>query len=415
MSIPSDLPASGTSGHSLAAAIGIELRKAARQSRAPSAIVIGGGGFRARRGEKHFATVLILSFILLLPVASILTGVYLVFFSAAEFITEARIAIRHNDPKSAGMLSALSSTNFSPDVESAQLLKNYITSRGMVDAVNSSFNLRKAFGKADYLSRLSKPTTSEDLVRFWRKKIDATAEEQSGILILKVRAFSPEDSLSISESVLKQADIMINSLSDKMRQDSLQHSEQELSSAKSALTLALNKLRDSRNDQGIIDPEASAKSVASVVSALRVRLAELDQYLFVSKRGGVDVEKSPAVSSVLNEKLKLEYEIKSYEDATASKIADDTLATRIGALDEFSIQLAVTQERYKKAIANYETARLEADSNRIYLVAVSAPSLAESSDYYSKIGIQVSIFFLGLVIWGTFTGLAVLVRDHMAV
>ena len=92
----------------------------------------------------------------------------------------------------------------------------------------------------------------------------------SGIVTLIVRAFTPQDSLDITNKVMPESERFVNDLSGRARADSLRRAEFELTRAKNNLEDKVTTLRDLRNAEGIIDTGKTSDVMAQMMGDLRL-------------------------------------------------------------------------------------------------------------------------------------------------
>ncbi len=191
-------------GKDKAAAIGRALRRASRQARTPASIVSGGGGFRGTRRDRLFKLGLIATFVAIALVPALVAGIYYGLIASDQYATEARFSLRNGEPGISDMLGGLTGGGGSQQAQDSAIIADYIRSRAIVESLEGEAELRQLFsrGGVDYFSRFKTDKPIEDLVRYWRKRVDATYERMSGIITLQVRAFTPEDSMMLTQKIL---------------------------------------------------------------------------------------------------------------------------------------------------------------------------------------------------------------------
>ena len=87
----------------------------------------------------------------------------------------------------------------------------------------------------------------EDLVTYWRGQVDAFFDQSNGTIVVKARAFAPEDALKLAQGIIASSERLVNDLSARARSDALRNSENDVRQAERRLATALVKLSDFRD------------------------------------------------------------------------------------------------------------------------------------------------------------------------
>ena len=149
----------------------------------------------------------------------------------------------------------------------------------MMEVVNGALNLRQIFSneKIDFLSRFDPKESNEDLLRYWRRHVDAHIDSTSGILTVVVRAFTPQDSLNITNKIVSASEALVNDLTDRSRRDALRQAKIELQRANESLQEKIVAMRDARDAEGILDSGKTSEVMTRMLGDLRLELAHLEQ------------------------------------------------------------------------------------------------------------------------------------------
>jgi capsular polysaccharide transport system permease protein len=402
-------------GKSQAAAIARALRRAARQARLPASIVSGGTGFRGSRKDRLFKLGLVGSFVGIALVPALVAAFYYGLIASNQYATEARFSLRNGEPGLSDMLGGLTGGGGSQQTQDSEIIIEYARSRPMVESLESEIDLRQIFSPedADYLSRFKKPKPIEDLVRYWRKRVEAHYERMSGIITLEVRAFTPEDSLLLTQKIIDRCEKLVNDLSQRSRRDALDQATLELHRAEAQLKTATGGLREAQNLGGVLDATVEAEAVNKVITALRLELAKTQQQ--IGAQGDSVSADAPQVR-VLNSRAQiLQDQIGRYSNQIADKNqTGESLADRKRALDLKQTDLGVAMQRYVMASAAYENARLDLDAQKAYLSSFIKPMLATKATYPKRLWSWFLISGPALLAWMLVAGGGFLVRDYMA-
>jgi capsular polysaccharide transport system permease protein len=402
-------------GKNQAAAIARALRRAAREARMPASIVSGGTGFRRSRKDRLFTLGLVASFVAIVLLPAAVAGLYYGLIASDQYATETRFSLRSGEPGISDMLGGLTGGGGSQQAQDSAIIIDYARSRSMIESLEQQMDLRQIFSRdgLDYFSRFRKDKPIESLVRYWRKRIDAHYDKMSGIIALEVRAFTPEDSLLLTEKIVDQCEKLVNDLSQRSRRDALQQATLEFQRAEAQLKTATADMRETQNSQGILDVVVEAQAVNKIISQLRMELARAEQQ--IAGQGDTVSADAPQVR-VLNARVQtLQDQISKFSSQIADKKhGGESLADSKRALDLKQTDLGIAMQRYVMASVAFENARLDLETQRSYLAPFVKPMLATRATYPKRWWDWFLVSGPALLAWALIAGAGFLVRDHMA-
>jgi capsular polysaccharide transport system permease protein len=194
----------------------------------------------------------------------------------------------------------------------AYILESYVLSQGLLTELDTQLELKKHYQnpQADFISRLEEMPTAEEFLKYYRRVIDIRFDSATGILGLKVRAFSPEFAQSISRAILERSEKLINELRDRAMNDLLSLARNEVAVAEKRLAAARQQLKQFRQKSDLLDPQVAAGAVLGLVAELegqaakaRAELAEMRSYMQEESAGIVALK---ARSLALEQQAKVE-------------------------------------------------------------------------------------------------------------
>ncbi|MCX7899520.1 MAG: hypothetical protein N2444_05475 [Methylocystis sp.] len=404
----------------VAKSISRALRRAASRARAPVSIISGGGGFQARRGDRAFRLGIIISFALCVVAPLLVASIYWGLVASKQYVTESKFSLRSGE--SSPLDSALGSVNGS-NLQEGQVVVNYIKGRTIVEVLDKDLNLRKIYSRpgVDYFSSFDPEDPVEELEKYWKKRVDASIDLLTGIISVSVRAFTPEDSLAIMNQIIRRCEDLVNDLSTRSRRDALNLAKTELGRAEENLKKATTAMRDARNVEGVLDAPAAAEAITKIITQLRADLASVEESLALQRSAAA--ADSPVMRLTEARAQSLKKQIADYTaqiaDCTAQIASADagngeTMAHRAGVLSMRQTELDLANQRYALALAAFEGARVDLETQRAYLVPFLRPTLAEKS-LYPRRWIEWSIIVVPATLgWAVLLAIALVARDHMA-
>ena len=396
-------------------AISRALRRAARQSRQPAPLIVGGGGVRARRGDRVFRLGLIVSFVVMVALPALAATVYWGLIASKQYESEAKFTLRSGEASPLDALGGFAGLPTSRQAQDTQILANYIRSPAMIEAIEKSLDLRAIFQRpgVDYFSRLKTDAKIEEVEKYWRKRVDVDVKAASSIVTLDVRAFTPQDAELLTKTIVKLSEKLVNDITNRPRIDALNFAQAEMKRSESELLGATASMRDARNALGVLDAGAAAEAINKTLTILRVQLADAESDLAVQ---GPDAAESPQ-SRVLQSKIAaLKQQIAGYSAQIAGNGPQQgaNMADRASRLSSDQIRLDVARQQYVQATVAYQSARTNLETQQTYLAAFLQPVAAQESTYPRRWLEWLIIVGPCVLAWSLLAALAFQARDNMA-
>lgn len=300
--------------------------------------------------------------------------------------------------------------NSSTSREDAQILKEFINSRDMVERLDQRLNLKKIFyAQKDPIFALKEDASVEELVAYFKKAVKVSLDEQTMMLHVTSQGFSPELSLKLSQEILKLSNEFINQISNSIAAEQQVFAEKQYNEAKDKLDVARNAVLEYQNKNEIFDPELQANAVATLISGLQSNLAQLkteERTLL-----GYLTEEAPQVVAIKNQIESVEEQIET-ERGRLTSPNNAKLNQNVADFEALKAQVGFATDLYKLSLASLEKARLEASRNLKKLVVISAPRLAEDALYPRKMYISITSFILLNIVFGIGLLIHSIIREH---
>lgn len=353
-----------------------------------------------RRPWRH--RMIAMSFVALVALPSILGSAYLFLRAADQYESTTAFSVRAEDMSSnLGALAAFTQITSSQVPDSA-ILYDYIQSRALVEEVDADLDLRRLFNRVpdDLVFSLGQHPSGEEMLDYWQRMVSVTLDTRTNILELRVRAFTAQDAVDISNGVIAHSTALVNKLNSIAQSDASRYALEDLSEAETKLKELRLSIRKFRDANQIIDPSADVISQTGVLSALQSQLAaslvERASLVPIAQPGDPRLD-------VIDRRIEA---IRSQIAAERAAIGQPTASTPaltevIGQYEELLVDLEFAQNAYTAAMASAESARAEARRQSRYLAVHVTPALAEESRYPNR------WLFSGLILLATFASWAV--------
>ena len=358
----------------------------------------------------------LLSFVLLVALPTLAAAVYYFAVAADQYVAEFRFGLRSAEPIRTGPAAFLQTgpTPLQTAIDSYAVAQ-YIGSRAVIDDLGKSLDLRRMFSNpaADWPARLHPPVTIEELVLYWEGQVDAFFDPTNGTIVVRARAFTPADALSLAKAILGSSERLVNDLSARARDDALRNSEADVHGAERRLAAALVRLREYRDHEGLIDPHKAADANAALVGRLRDDLVRADTSLSTLREFMRDDAPAVKMIEARIEALKAQQSSVESEATDTANTRYQALSRLMGSYEELESERRFAETAYQHALEALDRARVNADRQQVYVADFVPPSLPEEALYPRRVRSVAIVFFAAFVAWAI-GGLTLRsVRDHL--
>jgi capsular polysaccharide transport system permease protein len=343
---------------------------------------------------------------------ALLAAVYFSLAASSIYVSEASFVLRSSNRTTlaSGFAGFLKFVGISTSEDETYAVHEFMTSRDALEQLSRDINLRAVYSRpeADALSRypnIFHGPLEEDFVRYMRQRIKVHLNPTTGMSMLAVQAFTPEDARAIAMRLLDISEVRVNELNERIRRDAIRVAEEEVQRAKQRLQQAQSDLTGFRNRELMIDPNESSVVVTQLIANLSEQLTRIETEIaetLVSSPGGPQLVALQSRAAALKEQITMQRE--RFADSS------DGLAGKIEAFERLKLDQEVAAKVLSSAILSLEDARNEARRKQLYLERIASPQLpdkaAEPRRLFSIVSIVALNLILLLVVWLMKTGIA---------
>ncbi|MCS0494515.1 hypothetical protein NVS89_05350 [Ancylobacter sp. MQZ15Z-1] len=389
-----------------------------------------------RKAHKRRSVGLWASFLLMVAVPTLAAGLYYGIFVSNQYQSEFRFAVRTQDFAPAGTTAAstaLGAAARSGIFTDSFLVVDYLSSRQAVQDLLKTVDLRAMYSHAgtDPLSRLRGADTMENLVSYWQSMIDASFDLATGLTLVRVRAFTPEDAYTIASTLVKQSEKLVNDISSRAREDAVRFAQADVNRAEERLRGARAALRQFRNIEQTPDAARTAGGTLDLAMKLRGELADQQSQL-ASLRTYMDPD-APTVKvlesriAATNKQIaSVEREIGkgAHDAATAGATTTDAttgvagsqpvLSDVLSKYEDLDLSRQFAEKYYDTTLSALELARSEAATQQTYVATYVQPAVAQASEYPQRLVSILIVFLAAGALWFISVMVFFSIRDHVA-
>ncbi|PIE12390.1 MAG: sugar transporter, partial [Rhodobacterales bacterium] len=218
------------------------------------------------------------SFFLLVAAPIAVLGYYMMGVAVEQYASTAGFSVRKEDVKSpAEVLGGIGSFLGGSGSGETDMLFEYIQSQELVAAIDDKLDLVAHYSApydVDPIFALNPDSSIEDLLVYWGRIVRITYDNGTGLMNLRVLAFTPEMAQNLAAEIISESQILVNQLNAQARSDSLGYAEQDLADAVARLKAAREALVAFRSRTQIVDPQSDLQGQMGILNSLQAQLAE---------------------------------------------------------------------------------------------------------------------------------------------
>ncbi len=365
----------------------------------------------ARRRRRH--TLLALTFLLwvLAPLGGVVWYLYTV--AKDQYASYVGFAVRTEEVSSGieilGGITELSGNSGSD----TDILYQFIQSRQMIEAVDARLNLKQIYSiEYDPVFALPEDATIEDMQQYWQRVVKVFYDTRSGLLELRVVAFSAPEAQQVAQAIVDESTNIINDLTAIARADTTRYAQDELTRSIERLKEARQAINTFRARTQIVDPLADTQGHLGLLNNLQTQLAtaliDLDMIRLTARENDPRIKQEERRVDVIRNRISEERNRFGSEQDTA----DDTYSRLVGEYEALAVDLEFANKSYLSSLAAYDTALAEAQRKSRYLAAYVQPTLAQSAEYPQRLLLSLLLGGALLLSWLIFCLIYYSVRDR---
>ncbi len=351
-------------------------------------------------------------------VPTLVAAVYYFGIASDMYMSEADFVVRGpGTAKSLSMASMLqtSSSGEQPGQDEALIVQQFIMSRDAVRQLAGHDDLRTALDRpeADVVSRFPGifywRNDFEALYKAYSRFVEVDIDGETGVSVLKVKAYRPEDAQRIAQALVAYSEALVNELNDRTRREALRSFQKEVDETQRGIAGIQAQLTSYRIKQQMLDPKSAAQGPLALLQVLNKERAGAQTQLADAVKNSPSSPQVPLLRTrvVSLDRLIAEERTKITGDSNSVAAAQ----TEYERLDE-ARKLAETQ--LASAYKSLEAARLDAQRQELFLETVAQPSLPDFPLYPKRVVSFSMVLASCLLAYGIAWLLVASVREHAA-
>ena len=352
---------------------------------------------------------------LIVIIPTLIAGIYLFGIASDLYVSEARFIVRsqaQNVPS--GLSALLQGSGLQTTSSDTFAVESFITSRDAVRGLEKSDHLRDVFGRngADFVTRfpnLISGSSFEALYKHYLFFVGVSVDSSTGVTMLEVKAYRPEDAQAIAQALLRHSEQLVNEMNARAENDAVQQARREVDEAEIKLVAVQQQLTAFRTREQILDPKLTSTGMYDTLNGLTAaRITTETQLAGLLK----DSPSSPSIPSLKTRLATLNGQLASAMNKVAG--SHDSVADKLSEYERLALTEDLDSKLFASATQSLETARLEAQRQHLYIEHISEPNLSDYPLYPKRLLDFIVVLVTCLLIYGIAWLLIAGIREHGA-
>lgn len=319
--------------------------------------------------------------LLFVGLPTLLATIYYGFIASDVFVSQSRFVIKAPGQKSmptTTLANLIQTSGFVGGEQETKEIMDYIRSRDALADLQQQINIRARYenADADFLSRFPRPfreRSFENLFKYYQTMITAGPDNESGMAVLEVKAFRPQDAREINSKLLSLSEQLVNTLNERAERRAVTEAEQRVLNAQTRVRNARIALSGYRNRQEVIDPAKQATGVLEISNKLVSEHAAMQAQLQLMQRVA---PANPAIPALRARISALGSEIAAQNARVVG--SSSGIASKVAGYENLLAEQEFAQATLTAASTSLEQARAEVQKQQYYLERVVEPNLPDS-------------------------------------
>lgn len=339
----------------------------------------------------------VLAALYFLLLAGVIAYVWLV--AQDRFVSVASFKISRQNPSSSELgfaQLALPGLSDSGSVDS-EIAIGFVDSMDLLMELENKFNLREHYmsPKSDFVFRLWKSDLLENRLEYYRKRIYAHFDKETGMTMLTVDTFDPKLSKTVAEYVLKRTEEFINTLNQTVADEQLAFIQSEVDRADKNVSDVNVEILKLQNAYNLVTPDEVINANLKAMQTLRMERIRLETSLSSIER---DSPGSPRIEVLRSQLRSLDEQI-AIESTKISGPEQDRLNQILVRFKELERQLTFAIQMRTGAETLLEKHRVDAIARSRFLSVIQNPYLPEYVAFPQRPYATGTIIILGILLF----------------
>ncbi len=317
--------------------------------------------------------------VLFLP--AVVVALYAILFAADRYVSETKFFIRSVRSAQGSIASAVSDASAGRSPADSHAVREFLLSRDALTKLEQEGLVTRTLASAgfDLLWRYPMPLsapTIERLYRYYQSLISVQYDTTTGIITMRMEAFSPESAKLMSQALARHSEALLNTMELRSKAAAVTAARTQVNLANERSASGIEKLRLFRERQLVVDPVKQSEGLFATISKLYLAQSEANARLRVLLRTAPN---SPEINSIRTTIAALGDQITAERASIAGTAT--ALAPVIAEFETLSMENEFATRFLISALVELEAAEQDNRKQFLFLETVSGPSLPDFAAY----------------------------------
>jgi len=354
-------------------------------------------------------------FLVVVILPTLLAMLYYGLIASDQYVSESRFVVKNPSDKpnpASTIANLIQTTGASSGEEQTNEVMEYIRSRTALNDLQKRFDIRAAYMSkgADALSRYGaawQQDRFENFYRYYTHKIDAHLDNKTGLAVLEVRAFTPQDAQTINALLLDFSERLVNRLNITANQNGIVEAERRVAIAEDRVRRARVALAQYRNQESILDPTKQAAGVLDLSDRLVAEQSSLNAQLQLMQAVTPD---NPAIVALRGQIAAIGHQIDVQNGRAVGN--GGAISSKLVNYEKLQAEQEFGQQALTAANTSLEQAQAEAARQQFYLERVVEPNKPDLARLPHRLIQVITIFAAGVCLYLIGWMLVVGIMEH---
>jgi capsular polysaccharide transport system permease protein len=335
-------------------------------------------------------------FVALVAIPLLVAGIYYFLIASDRYVSETRFIVRSSSSNLSNFAAAIENQGLSRANDETYAVNDYLVSRDIVDILVRSDGLKDVLARpeADFVNRYPNFYTRanrENLYVRYKEMIGAGIDQATGISVVKVTAFRPDDAQKIAAAVVAHGESLVNRLNERAYDDAEHYAQAIVDKERAHVFEIEAQLTAYRNASGTVDPAKEAGAnfelIGKMATELSLMQAELQQQTAVAPA-------NPGLPAMRERVRSYQAEIDRQKLAIVGN--NSSLAAKLAGFERLVLERELAARSLGLATVNLAKAREEAQQQHLYLQTIVLPNLPDEADWTYRLYGMLKVLALSL-------------------
>jgi len=335
-------------------------------------------------------------------------SLYFSFLAKDRYVSRSKFVVTGDSNSQSSLMAMLGPTQNDHDAYTAI---SHIYSADMVKwLAENGFDIRQHYSKSgfDILNHLGRKAQLEDVIDYYRNRVDARLNAQEGIITVEVEAFTRDYAKALATAILARSEEYMNDLNRQIAQQRMDFVGEELEKSQNSLEEAAKAVLAYQNANATINPADDIKSELELIQTMKKESTFMKADLTKLK---AESPFSPRIPELDNKVKALAVKIKDASDSLTGE-QPGQLNQMLADFMKLDNAEKFARQRYQQSLSILEEIRIQTMQQHRFLAVLESPFVPEAAERPRRLYSIITFAFLGLLAISLLRLIVSTIREH---